>query len=267
MTIKQLLAHRDGVDLFMTDRDGTGSPVVILHGLAGSSLELEDTASALAPHRVVTLDSRGHGRSTRRPDDVSREAHVADVVHVLETVVNEPVTLVGQSMGGHTALLVAAARPDLVSRLVLLEAGAGGDGTAATRKAMYDYFASWPRPFADRGQAAFFLGDSAIGRAWLADLEEREDGWWPRFDADIMIATIEHVDAEARWPEWSRIEAVTLIVFAPGGMFDAAARDEIVSKGRHVERVDLDAGSHDAHLDAFPQWIIALNDFFKRSAN
>jgi len=64
---------------------GTGPAMVLLHGLAGSSWEFEPTIAALLPgYRVVALDQRGHGRSTRRPVDVSREAYVLDVAALIE---------------------------------------------------------------------------------------------------------------------------------------------------------------------------------------
>jgi pimeloyl-ACP methyl ester carboxylesterase len=261
MALTEHQVERDGVMLHVTDRGGSGSPVVLLHGLAGSSREWDATATALAPHRVLSVDSRGHGRSTRRPNDVSREAHVADVVHVIETLVGAPVSLVGQSMGGHTALLVAAAHPDLVSRLVLLEAGVGGDGTERSRAAMRDYFDSWPRPFADLAHARTFLGESPLARAWRADLECGPDGFRPRFDTDILVTTIADVDVEARWTDWSRVDLPTLVVFARDGMFGEAARSEFVARGQRVVRVDLESGSHDAHLDAFRPWIAALIGF------
>ena len=253
----------DGTNLAVTDYDGSGAPILILHGLAGSGREMERTARALNPHRVVALDSRGHGESTRRPTVVSGQAHVDDVIRVIESLVGAPVILIGQSMGGHTALMVAAARPDLVDRLVLLEAGVGGDGTEESRERMREFFESWPRPFADRAHAAAFLGDSAMARAWAADLEERSDGLWPRFDADVMIDTITHVDAVARWEEWSAIRARTLVVFGRDGRFSESEKDAIVSRGHDVSGADLDAGSHDAHLDAFPLWTDALNEFLR----
>ncbi|WP_425577207.1 alpha/beta fold hydrolase [Nesterenkonia rhizosphaerae] len=59
--------------------------MLLLHGLAGSSLELLPTGKILLrTHRVLLLDQRGQGRSTRRPADLSREAFVADVVDVLQ---------------------------------------------------------------------------------------------------------------------------------------------------------------------------------------
>lgn len=99
--VRELTLDRGDVRLAVTDTGGDGPPVVLLHGLAGSARELLPTAAALADrHRVVLLDQRGHGGSTRRPADVSREAFVADVVEVLERLLpGERVRLVGQSMG------------------------------------------------------------------------------------------------------------------------------------------------------------------------
>src|SRR5699024_4134871 len=110
-----------GVTIGYRDSGGWRPPVVLLHGLAGSGREFVATAEALPEFRVILVDLRGHGESTRRPRDLGRAAYVADVVGVIESVVGGPVALVGQSMGGHTAMLVAAVRPDLVGRLVLLE--------------------------------------------------------------------------------------------------------------------------------------------------
>jgi pimeloyl-ACP methyl ester carboxylesterase len=265
MGTTEYVVERDGVQLHVTDQDGSESPVVVLHGLAGSGREMAATASALAPHRVLMIDSRGHGRSTRRPHDVSREAHVADVVYVIETVLGSAVTLIGQSMGGHTALLAAATRPDLVARLVLLEAGVGGDGSEQSRDALREYFDSWPRPFLSHREAHAFLGESPLGRAWLADLDPRGGGLWPRFEADVIVNTIAHVDAQARWREWSQITAPTLAVFARDSMFNDAAQRIFVQRGRRVTHVQLESGTHDAHLDAFQPWRAALVSFINNS--
>ena len=172
VTSHETTVHRGGVSLAVTDLGGDGPPVVLLHGLAGSSRELLPTARALGDaFRVLLIDQRGHGGSTRRPADVSRRAFVQDVVAVVEALApGRAVRLVGQSMGAHTALLTAASRPDLVDRLVMLE-GHAGPGEPGAAREVGDYFASWPVPFADDGAARDFLGDSPLARAWLADLE------------------------------------------------------------------------------------------------
>ncbi|GAA2979283.1 alpha/beta hydrolase [Microbacterium terrae] len=238
---------------------GTEPTVVILHGLAGSGREFEPTARALAGRRVILIDQRGHGHSTRTPPDTSRAAYVGDVVRVIETESTGPVDIVGQSMGAHTAMLVAASHPNMVRRLVLLECDAGS-GTPEERAALGAFFRSWKVPFPDRDAATSSLGGGPLARAWAADLEQRADGFYPRFDPDVMVATITDV-AEPRWAEWAEVTAPALVIYAEHGMFTTQQQADFVARGTNVTRVDLSAGSHDAHLDAFDIWIIALSSF------
>lgn len=241
------------------DSGGDGHAVVILHGLAGSAREFFPTAAALPGFRTILIDLRGHGRSTRRPDDLSRETFVDDVVHVIEAVVGNPVTLVGQSMGGHTAMLLAAARPDLVHQLVLLETGAGS-GNHIQNEAMGEFFSSWPVPFANHAAAREFLGDGALAKAWADDLEERHDGLWPRFDPEVMVSAINEVSVP-RWEEWESVLAPTLVVYGEHGMFTPGEKSEFALRGRNVQLHDLVGASHDAHLDAFDEWVSVLSSF------
>lgn len=244
---------------------GQSPTVVYLHGLAGSANEFVPTVEALGDgYASVLIDLRGHGRSTRHPLDASREAYVRDVVAVLEHLdIAEGVALVGQSLGAHTALLLAAARPDLVRMLVLLE----GDVQAAPPEAaerIGGYFASWPLPFADAEAARAFLGDSAIAQAWLADLEECEGGLRARFDAGFLQRSIAALHAHARWEEWESLTIPTAAVFAADGMFDEERKLAFLEARPGTLRVDLGEGSHDAHLDATAEWSAVLGDLLSR---
>ncbi|MGZ0152784.1 alpha/beta fold hydrolase [Kribbella sp. WER1] len=251
--------RRGDVEIAVTERGGDGPVLVLLHGLAGSSRELLPTADALADRfRVLLIDQRGHGRSTRRPADVSRAAYVGDVVAVLEEFApGQRVRLVGQSMGAHTALLATAARPDLVARLVMLEGNAAGDDRPEEARKIGEYFASWPVPFEDEAAARAYLGDGPLAVAWCNDLERTEDGLRPRFDADVMEATIAAVQ-EDRWAEWERLEPQTLAVFGEHGMFTQEQQDELIRRRPQTARAVIAGGSHDAHLDAFDGWIEVL---------
>jgi pimeloyl-ACP methyl ester carboxylesterase len=167
------IAHHK-VSLSYLDNDAGGPVVVALHGLAGSGDEFTATAVATAvaiggSHRFVLPDLRGHGGSTRRPADLSRDAFVSDVAAVIRQVSpGRPVTLVGQSMGGHTAILAAAVFPDLVARLILLEATVAG-GADPVR--IGDNFRSWPTAFGSAAEAGEFLGQDALSQSWIAHLE------------------------------------------------------------------------------------------------
>lgn len=261
MTTSEVTIQRGDTRLFVVDRGGDGPPVVLLHGLAGSSRELLPTADALTDRfRVLLIDQRGHGRSSRRPADLSREAFVNDVVAVVEQILQGPVRLVGQSMGAHTAFLTAAARPDVVDRLVTLESHVAGDSRPEEARKLGEFFTSWPTPFADAAAARRFLGETPLATAWIHDLEATPQGLRPRFDPDIMQTAIAAVHAP-RWAEWENFVTPTLAVFAEHGMFSAAEKDELIRRRPGTLRADIPGASHDAHLDAFDAWIEVLRSY------
>lgn len=104
-----------------TGEVGAGEPLVILHGLFGSKRNWSSIAGRLAQHRrVITVDMRNHGES---PWDGLHDypALADDVARLIERVVGGPVTVMGHSMGGKAAMLLALGRPELVERLVVVD--------------------------------------------------------------------------------------------------------------------------------------------------
>ncbi|AWN21972.1 alpha/beta hydrolase [Deinococcus irradiatisoli] len=102
-------------------RTGQGQlPVVALHGLMGSGACWMPLARKFAPdHDVVMPDARGHGASGAPPQGYHYRDHALDVVGLTEALhLNAPV-LLGHSMGGMTAAVVAA-RPGAGVRGVVL---------------------------------------------------------------------------------------------------------------------------------------------------
>lgn len=143
---------------------GQGDPVVLLHGLAGYSGEWAGLTTELRQEfRVLAFDARGHGGSTRRPTDVTRSAHTDDVAAVIRQLAGgAPVTLVGQSMGAHTAMLTAATHPDLVKRLVMVEGDVGGD--LSQLEQVRGWLGAWPVPFPDRQAALDYFNPQGSDR-------------------------------------------------------------------------------------------------------
>ncbi|WP_210386720.1 alpha/beta fold hydrolase [Micrococcus sp. HMSC067E09] len=249
------MIERDGVSLRVLD---TGVPagagpvpcLLLLHGLGGCALEWTGVAGRLAEDaRVVAFDARGHGGSTRRPEDLSRAAHVADVAAVVEDLALGPVVLVGQSCGGHTALMAAATRPDLVTRLVLVEGGVGGEGAEHTAP-VSDWFRAWPQPFADRRAAVDFLGGGPAAEAWADGLEATAEGLRGRWDADVLHEVLLAVHTQDRWDECRSVTAPTLLVRGGEGSQPAAEFDAMLEANRHAEGVVVPGAGHDVHLDA-----------------
>ncbi|MGP3943617.1 alpha/beta fold hydrolase [Streptomyces sp. 6N106] len=98
-------------------------PLVLLHALGEDATDWDVVAPVLArSRRVYALDLRGHGRSDW-PRDYSLELMRADVLAVLDALALGQVELVGHSMGGIVAYLIASDHPRRVARLVLEDVG------------------------------------------------------------------------------------------------------------------------------------------------
>ncbi len=244
------------------DFAGKGPGVLLLHGLAGTAAEWEETAAWLSEtHRVVALDQRGHGRSERRPADTSWEAFVADAVAAIEELALAPAVVIGQSLGGRTAFLVAAARPDLVHGLVVAEASPAEARPGQTEE-IGKLLSRWPVFPSREAAQEFFGGDTPAGRAWARNLDKTEDGFVPSFEVDVMVETIAAA-AEARWDEWRRIQAPTLIVRGERGDLP---EEEAVAMAHALPAAELVTlpGGHDIHLDAPEAWRAAVERFLTR---
>ena len=100
---------------------GRGEPIVLLHGLFGAARNLGAVQRALAPrYRVIALDLRNHGTS-QHAREMDYPEMAADVLKTLAELDALPAALVGHSMGGKAAMLVALTRPDSVSRLLVAD--------------------------------------------------------------------------------------------------------------------------------------------------
>ena len=104
------------------DYGGSGPAIVLVHGLGGSFINWMVVAPELAKSgRVLALDLPGFGRSPPEGRSVSIRAQVGAVTKFIQHVVADgPCTLVGNSMGGMISSMLAVERPELVSRVVLV---------------------------------------------------------------------------------------------------------------------------------------------------
>jgi pimeloyl-ACP methyl ester carboxylesterase len=238
-----------GAHLSCRDWGGPGAAVVLLHGLAGHAGEWDPLARRLSRCvRAVAVEQRGHGRSERYPADVSRAAHVADVIAVLDQLELGTAVLVGQSMGGHCAMLAAAAHPERVRALVLVEAGPGGPNPALPAR-IGEWLASWPAPFASRAEAVRFFGGGELGEGWAAGLDERDGGLWPRFDPEVLVRSLRENAERSFWTEWERVACPTLVVLAQRSFLGAPEVEEMVRRRPRTTAVSIPGTGHDLHLE------------------
>jgi pimeloyl-ACP methyl ester carboxylesterase len=124
---------------------GAGEPVILLHGGAGNSEHWANQIPALAGRfKVIVLDSRGHGRSTRDARPFSYSLMADDIVALMDALGLKRPSLVGWSDGGIVGLDLAIRHPERVGRLVLFGANFNlsgirkGGGPHATFAAYFD---------------------------------------------------------------------------------------------------------------------------------
>lgn len=139
----------------------------------------------------------------------TRDEYVADVA---ELIGERRVNLIGQSLGGHTAMLVAARHPELVARLVVIEASPERDAEAPERIRLF--FGALP---------------SVYGAA---------------MDPEQAAATVAEIAARDWWEEWRRIQAPVLVVRGENGHLDPD-----VARRMDPAAVTIARAGHDVHLD------------------
>jgi pimeloyl-ACP methyl ester carboxylesterase len=110
---------------------GEGAPVVLLHGGLGHSGNWGHQVPALAAagYRVILVDSRGHGRSTRDERPYSYELMASDVLAVLDELGIERAALAGWSDGACTALILAMQAPELAAGVFFFACNMDPSGT------------------------------------------------------------------------------------------------------------------------------------------
>jgi pimeloyl-ACP methyl ester carboxylesterase len=145
-------------------RGGSGPPVVLVHGLAGSATNWVEVVPELAGrYRLLVVDLPGHGRSPPPGRGSSVTDFAGSVAAVIEHEESAPVILAGHSFGGHVALRLAQRRPELVRGLLLVAPA----GIATTTRAV---------------QIAVALAGYVRPGRWVAPLRHRYSGrlWYRR---------------------------------------------------------------------------------------
>jgi 3-oxoadipate enol-lactonase len=224
------------------------APVVVLSNSLGATRGMWDPqVPALAERfRVVTYDTRGHGDSPAPPGPYTLDDLVDDLAALLDEVGAERVHVAGLSLGGMTAMRLAAREPARVDRLALLCTSAKTD----------------PQGFLDRAAAARSGGTAPLAPAvvsrWLTpsyaaehpDLVARLEAMIAAADDEGYAACCEVVGQLDLREDLARITAPTLVI---SGWEDPALPPEhqklIADSIPGAQLVTVSPGAHLANLE------------------
>jgi len=192
----------NGVEIYYAEY-GAGQPVILLHGGLGNSDYWGDLIPALAPHyRVMVMDSRGHGRSTRDAQPYGYDLMASDVVGLMDYLKLDKADIVGWSDGAIIGLDIAMNHPDRIGRLFSFAANSTVDGlkpdvlknptfAAYSERAGAEYRKNSPTP--DEYEA--FLNQ--IGAMWASQPNWTEPDL-ARIRTPVLIVDGEHDEAIRR---------------------------------------------------------------------
>jgi pimeloyl-ACP methyl ester carboxylesterase len=254
-----------------------GLPLLALHGWLDNAASFRPMATLLGGYDLVALDMPGHGRSFHYPADAeySLFSTILDVLAAADALGWQRFALLGHSMGGAIASMLAAAAPERITRLSLIEALgplAGTENTTASRlrdavtqrRALDD---KRKRVFTDPElavQARMYTSITALDEASSRLMIERgiravEGGYEWSSDARLTLPTAVRM-SEAQIQDCLRAIAcpVTLLIADPTPpYFPPALRDARVACVPQMRSVSL-PGSHHLHMTHPVEVVAAL---------
>lgn len=241
--------------------------MVFLHGGAQNAHTWDTVALAL-DRPLVAIDLPGHGHSDWRTDRAYRPQEMADdVSYVMGELAPEARLLVGMSLGGLTATVVAAAHPDRLDKLVVIDVTPGVNKEKA--KDIVD-FISGPEEFESFDEilerTVLFnptRSESSLRRGILHNAKARPDGKWVwRYDLPVGKRT----DITGRFADlWDAVEAVESDLLLIQGATSPVVDDDDVAELRRrqpaVSHVVVDDAGHSVQGDQPLELARLLDEF------
>jgi len=233
----------------------TDPSMILLHGGAQNA-HTYDTVALSLQQPLIALDLPNHGHSDASPYGSSAvAAHASDVAVVIRKLISKPTPLVGMSMGGLTSILIAAAHPELVSSLTLIDITPGVNAEKAKH---ITAFVNGPTSFDDFDDLLKRTIEhnptrkvSALRRGILHNALQRSDGTWvwrhqqhPKSELTApVIGNLWDTLSELKMP-------VTLIRgMAAGSVVDDDDEKELKRRVPHAEIVHVQEAGHSVQGD------------------
>jgi pimeloyl-ACP methyl ester carboxylesterase len=232
--------------------DPPAPPVLLLHGLGVGGSVWSAFARRLLPDlAAVAPDLRGHGQSDAPPSGYTPADYANDLVVLIEDQVEQPVPVVGHSLGALVALKLAELQPAMVSWLVLLDPPLDPELRNPEIETVYRL-----RKAAPGELEAYLLGQNPGGGELLAQslarlFRQASDG---PFEAMLSA-----------WPFEAQVVSQPCLVLqadpAFGGVLGDAAARRFVERLPHGKLQKIEGGSHALHASHPAAVAAAILDF------
>ncbi|HLU49168.1 MAG TPA: alpha/beta fold hydrolase [Planctomycetota bacterium] len=249
----------------LSSSDAESLPVVVLHGLLGSSRNWQSAARDLAQaRRVIVPDLRNHGESPWS-DRMDFDALVDDVRELLDDLSIGRAAILGHSMGGKAAMRFACRHPDRVSALITVdiaprayEAGSKElDAMARLDLAQIESRRDAEERLAER------IPDRATRQFLLTSLtrDQAAGGWRWKPNVHALHASLADLRRSPLDPD-DRFMGPTLVVAGGASVF-VAPEDHATIRAHFpaAEIAVLEGVGHNVHVEAREAFVSLVQDF------
>jgi pimeloyl-ACP methyl ester carboxylesterase len=235
---------------------GDGAPeIVLLHG-GGQNAHTWDTVALAMGRPLVAVDLPGHGHSDWREDhDYSPLANAVDVAVAVQDLAPSAGLVVGMSLGGLTAIRLAAAHPSLVRRLAVVDVTPGADEMKAEPIIAFlsgpERFESFDEILDRTVQFNPTRSVSSLRRGVLHNAREEAGGSWTwRYDPVRAWKAEGGITFTSLWEDVARVDAPMLLV--RGALSGVVSDDDVAELRRRqpdAEVVVVEGAGHSIQGD------------------
>ncbi len=249
------------INILYTRTGGDKPPLILLHGLIANGSCWSPVASALEEdYDVIMPDARGHGNSSKPADGYRYEDHADDVVGLIETLGLSSPIVIGHSMGGMTATLVAYRMQGLLGGLIL------ADPSFLSPELQLEVYesnvAEQHRQFLEKSLDEILI-------------EARNKKPHRSFDILQLLAQARHQTSlhafqvlAPPYPDYKQlmnaIDVPSLLVIAQTGIVSLAEAEELQSLNSKLQIEKIDGVGHALHYDAPEQFVTIVKSFLKK---
>lgn len=231
--------------LHVAGDEGDGPVVVLVHGIASSSVTFQNLVPLLEPtHRVISIDILGFGRSPVPPDATyTLEEHVDALHATIASLKLRQFVLVGHSLGSLIVARYAAVHPSGITKLVLvgppIYASPSEIGDRRVRNRVSAYLRAYEYLRQNKDFTTFSAGVLARMLPIKGVFEITEKNW------DPFVKSLENcIESQTTVSDVARVRVPVEVVYGSLDAFIAPGSLTVIESMRHVQMHRVEANDH-----------------------
>ena len=245
-------------------RTGGGKPaMILLHGFTDNGLCWARVATVLEDKfDIIMPDVRGHGKSLAKDLDFSLETISEDIVNLINTLSLEKPILMGHSMGGQIATLIAANHPELTSKIILEDPAYIFNYKSFKAKFLVIIFKFMIKRNMKKTEEKLKKSSKRLNSKWDIMDHVTWAAAQKEYSLNDPMTVFENLKISVDWHEtFQKINAPTLIIVSTKGILRKKDADKIISEFGDAKLAIVQNAGHNIRRDNFDGFINHVESF------